>query len=277
MLEAELVSFRPLENSTSQLAPATENPRVLAQRAREISVNLPNTDSVSTARLSLLLGVDQEQLEQLLYMGYLPKTLSSFRDFKERVLPDIVYFQVPWILNNAYELSASANNVAHLKPTQPVRIRDIITQTLTKKQLSEATYLSSKQIKEIYGLSTDQLRNLRQATGVRAFRGKGKKGNLYYQQDDIPKLLQEQERRKAPKVKETKEKKGHRPRSYKHMDAQELSVRLNNYGHILKERASLILRLRSGLEDGKFWTLQEVAGRFHLGSKAAVTQVEKRA
>ena len=69
---------------------------------------------------------------------------------------------------------------------------------------------------------------------------------------------------------------GLRPKEYQPVKPDDLEVLLELYGDQLKDKEVRVLRLRSSLEDGVLWTLQEVALAINLKTAAGVRYIEQR-
>lgn len=151
--------------------------------------------------------------------------------------------------------------------------RRIIRNPITEEELTTGIYLPTEQIETIYGIKSDRLRRLRQSAQVTPA---SLKRTVYYSLEQVNAILKTQVQEEKARTKTPKAKRGHRPQTYKHMNQQELSALIKKHHLALPDRQLTILRLRGGLEDGKFWTLEEVRQRVDLGSKAAVAKAEKR-
>lgn len=69
---------------------------------------------------------------------------------------------------------------------------------------------------------------------------------------------------------------GNRPTGYKPIKPENLEVLLELYGDQLKGNELRVLKLRSGLEDGIFWTLEEAAIAVELKTSAGARYSEQR-
>lgn len=68
---------------------------------------------------------------------------------------------------------------------------------------------------------------------------------------------------------------GHRPKEYKPVKPEDLEVLLELYGDQLKDKEMRVLRLRSGLEDGVLWTMEETAIAINLKTATGVAYIER--
>lgn len=69
---------------------------------------------------------------------------------------------------------------------------------------------------------------------------------------------------------------GHRPKEYRPVKPEDLEVLLELYSDRLKSKEVRVLRLRSGLEDGVLWTMEETAIAIDLKTATGVAYIERR-
>lgn len=267
----------------------------LTERLKSIPGHLSPTDSIHLPKISSLLGIGQDQLEECLQIGSQPT--RNIRHFREDVLPGLLNAQLGGIFTRALkaisakdeeasqpaliaESQSSINYHSEYAPAQKPKTRssfgrryNLVGNVISKEETMSGEYVTTQDL-SAYGLSPDRLRGLRMRGTFSAYRFHV---TVFYRREDIPKILEEKAKIIPRKSPNRENDYYHNPNKYRHGDPQEIAQLLESFGGFISTKQAQILRLRSSLADGRFWTLSEIKEFFGYKTNAGVSTTELRA